>query len=102
MAIDGHDVSGELGADLAVRTHTKGAHLIVKGSGVVDELGLVHQPGDRLEHRGGHFDTHAQVNRVALLREAQLCGNRPQPGGALPSRGHDDRPGSDLFSTLRL
>ncbi len=74
--------------------------MVVKGAGIVKELGFVNQLGDRLQHRGREFHAHAQVYRVARQSEAQVFGSCLQPGCPFPPWGHDHRPGFDTLAAL--
>ena len=63
----------------SARVHAEGAHLALKGIGVIYELCFVQVGGQRVHHRVRHLDAHADVYRVVCGGDPVLRRNAGQP-----------------------
>ena len=74
-------------ADQPAGVHAEGAHLVFKGVGIVDQLGLVEVLGEVIHHRIGHLDAHADVHFVVVRVDVVLLRHLRKPRRAAAAGG---------------
>ncbi len=76
--------------------HAEGAHFVLVGVRIVDQLRLVKILGQMIHDRVGYFYAHANVHFVVLRAQPQLLGLIGQPFRAAASGSRDHMTGTRL------
>ena len=87
--------------DEAARILAEGAHLVLEGVGIADELGFIEHVVDGLHDLVAHFDADADVDGARRMSDAVHDAHARQPVRAPTADAHDDAVGIDeLFAVL--
>ena len=89
-------------ADKAAGVLAEGAHLVLKGLGIADELGLVEHIVHRLHHLVAHLHPDADVHGAGGVGHAVAGAELVEPVRAPAAGGHHGVGGVDLILRLAL